>query len=116
MILRISRKMIFVLTLIVSMLLALGLFELSAQNADGGTVVSGRVVDENGEVLIGAGVIASDGKNMTITDMQGSFTITVTGANPTIKFSFLGYVDEVVKVMNIAKDNGYRLILATQAK
>lgn len=25
-------------------------------------------------------------------------------------------VDEVVKVMNVAKDNGYRLILATQAK
>ena len=25
-------------------------------------------------------------------------------------------VDEVVKVMNIAKDNGYRLILATQAE
>ena len=25
-------------------------------------------------------------------------------------------VDEVVKVLNIAKDNGYRLILATQAK
>ena len=25
-------------------------------------------------------------------------------------------VDEVVKVMNIAKDNGYRMILATQAK
>ena len=25
-------------------------------------------------------------------------------------------VDEVVKVMNIAKDNGYRLILATQAR
>ena len=25
-------------------------------------------------------------------------------------------VDEVVKVMNITKDNGYRLILATQAK
>ena len=25
-------------------------------------------------------------------------------------------VEEVVKVMNIAKDNGYRLILATQAK
>ena len=25
-------------------------------------------------------------------------------------------VDEVVQVMNIAKDNGYRLILATQAK
>ena len=25
-------------------------------------------------------------------------------------------VDEVVKVMNIAKDNGYRLILATQTK
>ena len=77
------------------MLVALGQLSLSAQNTTGGgTVVSGRVVDENGEALIGAGVVASDGKNMTITDMQGAFTITVTGLNPTIKFSFLGYIDE----------------------
>ena len=101
MILRISRKMIFVLSLIATMLVALGQLSLSAQNTTGeGTVVSGRVVDENGEALIGAGVVASDGKNMTITDMQGAFTITVTGLNPTIKFSFLGYIDEVVKVGN----------------
>ena len=35
---------------------------------------------------------------MTITDMTGNYTITVTGENPSIKFSFLGYVDEQVKV------------------
>ena len=35
---------------------------------------------------------------MTITDMQGNFKITVTGANPSIKFSYLGYLDEEVKV------------------
>ena len=106
MILRISRKMIFVLSLVATMLLALGLLPLSAQDSvGGGTVVSGRVVDENGEALIGAGVVASDGKNMTITDMQGAYTITVTGANPTIKFSFLGYLDEVAKVGNKASIN-----------
>ena len=74
---------------------------VSAQNSlGGGREITGRVVDENGEGLIGAGVVCSDGKNMTITDMQGNFTITVTGENPIIKFSFLGYVDEQVKVGN----------------
>ena len=101
MILRIFRKMNFVLSLMAMLLFAAGLLPLSAQNAVGGGItVSGRVVDENGEGLIGAGVVASDGKNMTITDLTGNYTITVTGENPSIKFSFLGYVDEEVKVGN----------------
>ena len=49
MILRIFRKMIFVLSLMTMLLFVAGLMPLSAQNAvGGGIVVSGRVVDENG--------------------------------------------------------------------
>ena len=98
MILRISSKVIPILSLCAAILLTFSGLTLSAQDSGGGIDVSGRVVDENGEALIGAGVVASDGKNMTITDMQGNFKITVTGANPSIKFSYLGYLDEEVKV------------------
>ena len=97
--LRISSKVIPILSLCAAILLIFNGIGLSAQDG-GGIDVSGRVVDENGEALIGAGVVASDGKNMTITDMQGNFKITVTGANPSLKFSFIGYIDEVVKVTN----------------
>lgn len=97
--LRISSKVIPILSCCAAILLTFSGITLSAQNSEGGGIdVSGRVVDENGEALIGAGVVASDGKNMTITDMQGNFKITVTGANPSIKFSYLGYLDEEVKV------------------
>lgn len=97
--LRISSKVIPILSCCAAILLIFSGITLSAQNSEGGGIdVSGRVVDENGEALIGAGVVASDGKNMTITDMQGNFKITVTGANPSIKFSYLGYLDEEVKV------------------
>ena len=66
MILRISRKMFLVLSLI-ALFLVTGVMPLSAQNSvGGGRDISGRVVDENGEGLIGAGVVASDGKNMTV--------------------------------------------------
>lgn len=99
--LRISSKVIPILSCCAAILLTFSGITLSAQNSAGGGIdVSGRVVDENGEALIGAGVVASDGKNMTITDMQGNFKITVTGANPSIKFSYLGYLDEEVKVGN----------------
>mgnify|MGYP003305645545 CR=1 FL=1 len=97
--LRISSKVIPILSLCAAILLMLNGIGLSAQDGVG-IDISGRVVDENGEALIGAGVVASDGKNMTITDMQGNFKITVTGANPSLKFSFIGYIDEVVKVTN----------------
>lgn len=48
MILRIFRKMIFVLSLMTMLLFVAGLMPLSAQNAVGGGItVSGRVVDED---------------------------------------------------------------------
>ena len=98
--LRNSRNAICILGLWIAVFLSVGLEPLSAQNEVGARTITGHVVDENGEALIGAGVVASDGKNVSITDMQGNFTITVTGTDPTLKITFLGYLEEIVKIGN----------------
>ena len=59
--------------------------------------VTGKVLDENGEPIIGA-TVAIVGKTAgTITDLDGIFKI---GAKPTdlLKISFVGYVTQQVKV------------------
>lgn len=52
--------------------------------------IQGKVVDVNGEVVIGANIIESGTTNGTITDMNGNFTLSV---NPksTIAISFIGF-------------------------
>src|SRR5690554_2489489 len=52
--------------------------------------IQGKVVDVNGEVVIGAIIIESGTTNGTITDMNGNFTLSV---NPksTIAISFIGF-------------------------
>lgn len=58
--------------------------------------LSGRVVDESGEPLIGATVkIACSGApdNYTVTDDNGRFQIECSGVERSITVSFIGYVD-----------------------
>lgn len=69
-----------------------------------GTKVSGKVSDENGEPLAGAG-ITTDGKNGTVSDANGFYTITVGAGEPIIKFSFLGYKTQEVVVGDRTKIN-----------
>ena len=45
---------------------------LSAQEA---RTLSGKVVDENGEALIGAGVVLPGGTRGTVTDLDGKYTL-----------------------------------------
>lgn len=61
-------------------------------------VVKGTVVDQNGEPLIGVSVIVVGGTTGVITDLDGNFSITVTGPKATLKFSYVGYKDYLVKV------------------
>ena len=51
--------------------------------------VSGKVTDENGEPLIGVGVVISGTTKGTVTDLDGNYTITVTG-NEILEFSSMG--------------------------
>ncbi len=61
--------------------------------------VKGRIVDEDGVELIGASVIVKDGKAMTITDFDGTFTLEVP-ANKDIEVvvSFVGFVEQTFKM------------------
>ncbi len=81
-----SRKMAFPLFLI-----ALFLLHSVALFAQNNRKVTGIVVDENGEPVIGATVIAADSKRSTITNIDGAFELTVPSTTKVLEVSFLGY-------------------------
>ena len=53
--------------------------------------VTGHVVDERGEPLIGATVIQKGTNNGSATDIDGNFSLRVSGQTPTLVVSFIGY-------------------------
>ena len=83
-------KIRFLLTILLSCFLFSSLsLGLSAQER---RTVSGRVVDQNGEPLIGAGVVLKGNTRYnTLTDQDGNFKIEIPAAgNPVLEFTFLG--------------------------
>lgn len=54
--------------------------------------ITGTVADEKGETLIGVAVVEKGTGNGSIADVSGSFRISVSDANATLVFSYLGYV------------------------
>lgn len=56
--------------------------------------ISGRVTDENGTGIPGVNVTEKSTTNGTVTDTEGSYKLSVAGANSTLVFSFLGYVSQ----------------------
>ena len=61
--------------------------------------VTGKVIDEKGEVIIGANVLEKGTTNGVITDIDGNFAIEVDD-NSILQVSFIGYVTTEVKVKN----------------
>ena len=61
--------------------------------------VTGRVMDAQGELLIGVNVTEAAGpSNGVVTDINGTYTITLKGNKPSLKFSYIGFKDKVVAV------------------
>ena len=61
--------------------------------------VTGRVMDAQGELLIGVNVTeVADPSNGVVTDINGTYTITLKGNKPSLKFSYIGFKDKVVAV------------------
>lgn len=58
--------------------------------------VQGRVLDEQGEGLIGAGVVIQGTTTGTITDMDGNFVLSVP-SGATLEVSCIGYATQVVQ-------------------
>ena len=67
--------------------------QIFAQNLN----VHGKVLDENGEGLIGAGVVIQGTTQGTITDVDGSYQLSVP-QGATLEFSCVGYKTQLVQV------------------
>lgn len=72
-------------------------------------IIKGTVVDDKGEPVIGANVVAEGTTNGTITNIDGVFKINVRPGTK-VKISFIGYSDQTV----VAKNN-MRVVLTEDA-
>ena len=91
----------------VALMLVLSLFvgTVSAQT------VSGNVVDETGEAVIGATVMEKGTKNATVTDFDGNFTIKMESGN-VLTISYIGMQSQDV---NVAGKTSVNVILKEDA-
>lgn len=69
-----------------------------AIGAYGSIRISGIVKDSSGNLLPGVNVIEQGTNNGVITDMDGRYSIVVSGSNSVLQFSFIGLKTENVKV------------------
>lgn len=77
------------------MLIAVGAWSFTSAQ----TTVSGTVTDaSNGDPLIGANVLVVGTSTGTITDIDGSYSITVPEGSTQIEFSYTGYTSSVIDV------------------
>ena len=72
-----------------------GLTEAYAQR----TVVSGSVVDESGEALIGVNILVKGTVNGTISDVTGNFSLSVSSAPPiTLVVTSVGFTSQEIEI------------------
>ncbi|MFC3334663.1 SusC/RagA family TonB-linked outer membrane protein [Flavobacterium palustre] len=69
--------------------------------------ISGLVVDQKGEPLIGASVLIKGTTIGTITDVNGAFSLPSTGNSPVLQFSFIGFASKEVP----ANEQNLRVVL-----
>ena len=63
-----------------------------------GRTVSGKVVDEAGQALMGVAVIQQGTSNGTVTELDGSFAIQVPDSDVVLEITSLGYMSKTVSV------------------
>lgn len=61
------------------------------------SVIKGKVIDANGDPIIGASVTIKGKNKGTITDIKGSFTLT-NSSNEILRISYIGYLTEEIAV------------------
>lgn len=61
--------------------------------------VSGTITDENGEAVIGANVVEKGTTNGTVTDIDGHFSLDISG-KAILQVSYIGYTDMDIPVNN----------------
>ncbi len=62
--------------------------------------IKGKINDENKQALPGVNVVEKGTTNGTSTDANGAFSINLTGKEPVLVFSFVGYSPQEIRVNN----------------
>ncbi|MCH4213293.1 MAG: TonB-dependent receptor [Prevotella sp.] len=74
------------------MFMSLFVIPLSAQN---NRMVKGKIIDENGDPVIGASITINGSSKGTVTDLDGVFTINVPD-KAKLKVSYIGYIPQII--------------------
>lgn len=89
---------------LISTLLALAGILLSG-SLDAQVTLRGKIVDAtSGEELIGASVLSKGTTNGTVTDIDGSWQLQVSGLPTILQFSYVGYATTEVEVTDLDQD------------
>lgn len=93
-----TKNKAFIRTVVAALLLAVS--SLQSAFAQGKITVTGTVIDDLGEPMIGAGVLVKNTVIGTITDLDGNYSITVdaAGGGGILVFSSLGFDDQEIPV------------------
>ena len=94
-------------------LLLMTLLSTTVLFAQGPSEVSGRVLDEDGNPLVGAFVSAKGTNAGTVTDIDGNFTLSVPAGTETLLFSMLGQQDQELPLE--AGKTWYQVVLKTDS-
>ncbi|SBW03474.1 TonB-dependent receptor [uncultured Dysgonomonas sp.] len=81
------------------LILALFCFDITIY-AQSGETITGRVIDEKGELLIGVTVKEVGTTNGIITDVNGVYTLKVTSKRSTLNFSYVGFDSQDILLGN----------------
>ena len=84
-----------------SRLLLLALLMLSgftANNLNAQDIITGQVTDDSGETLIGVNIIQQGTGNGTVTDVDGSYSMTLVSGSRVLEFSYTGFETQEVAV------------------
>lgn len=87
---------------------ATAIAEMIRSTLQQGKTITGKVVDVNGEPIIGANIIEVGTTNGTVTDIDGNFSLKVAD-NATIRVSYIGYVEQEI---NTAGKTNFHITLA----
>lgn len=60
--------------------------------------VTGKITDENGEALPGAGILSKDGKRGAAADLDGNYSLTLLPEDKVVVVSFLGYEPQEIVI------------------
>lgn len=77
--------------------------------------ITGVVKDANGEPMIGVTVMVKGTATGAITDIDGNYSVSVSGSKSVLTFSFVGYTTKEVtvgnqKVINVILEDCYNLL------